>query len=126
MVMTDANGTHKLLPNGGNWAEFATRMGFSEVPAGSVADAFVVTDHQGVTHHYVEHPDARRREGTIAQYFADDLTGDRARAMIAGTPTPLPASYRDGNDFARWFKRLIGAPGRLLDRLFGRGSAQPA
>lgn len=126
MSMTDANGTHALLPNGGNWADFATRMGFSEVPAGAVADAFTVTDHAGVTHHYVMHPEASKREGTIAQYFADDLSGARAAAMIAGTPIALPASYRDGNDTRRLLKRMADASLRLLNRLLGRDTPQPA
>ena len=126
MVMTDANGVHALLPHGGNWADFATRMGFAEVPAGTVADAFKVTDHAGVTHHFVMHPEAKKREGTIGQYFADDLSGERATTMIHGTPTPLPASYRDGNDTWRWLKRLVGAPTRWLRDLFGHEALQPA
>jgi hypothetical protein len=126
MVMTDANGTHQLLPHGGNWADFATRMGFSEVPAGAVADAFVVADHAGVTHHFVMHPDATKRAGTIGQYFADDLSGARATTMISGTPIPLPASYRDGSDPRRWLERLVEAPTRWLRDLFGKGAPQPA
>lgn len=126
MVMTDANGTLELLPHGGNWADFATRMGFSEVPAGAVADAFVVTDHAGVTHHFVMHPDATKRAGTIGQYFADALSGDRAATMIKGAPTPLPASYRDGSDARRWLERLVKAPTRWLRDLFGGDAAQLA
>ncbi|MFN3429264.1 MAG: hypothetical protein ACK46X_04855 [Candidatus Sericytochromatia bacterium] len=126
MVMTDANGVHELLPNGGNWADFATRMGFSEVPALSVSDAFVVKDHQGKTHHYVLHPDAAKREGTIGQYFADDLSGDRAKNMIANVPSELPSSYRDGNDMWAWTKRLATAPWRFVEGLLGREDAQLA
>jgi hypothetical protein len=126
MYMTDANGTHKLLPNGGNWADFATRMGFSEVPAGVVPGAFRVVDHEGVSHDFVLHPDARKRAGTIGEYFQEDLSGDRARAMITHEPSPLPVSYRDGNDAVNWFKKLTAAPLRWFHRLTGFFHHQPA
>lgn len=126
MYMTDANGTHKLLPNGGNWADFATRMGFSEVPAGVVPGAFKVVDHAGESHDFVLHPDPKKREGTIGQYFLDDLSGPAAQAMIAGTPPALPPSYRDGNDAVNWFQKLLGAPKHWWAGLMGHFHRQTA
>jgi hypothetical protein len=40
LTMTDAVQTSKLLPFGGNWADFGTRMGLKEVPVGTKADKF--------------------------------------------------------------------------------------
>ncbi|MFP5502413.1 MAG: hypothetical protein ACLGIN_07970 [Candidatus Sericytochromatia bacterium] len=117
MALTDANGTHPLLPNGGNWATFADRMGFLAVPAGSDPQAIKVVDHQGVTHHYVLHPDAKVREGSIAQYFLDSLGPEAASKLIAQPPSPLPSSFRDGNDVMNWLRKVVEAPGRLWDRI---------
>ena len=64
MTVTDVRGSQPLLPNGGNWADFATRMGYADAPAGTPG-AIKMTDAQGVVHHYVPHPDPRKREGTI-------------------------------------------------------------
>jgi hypothetical protein len=120
MTMTDANGTHELLPDGGNWADFATRMGFSEVPQGAVAGAFRVVDHDGVSHDFVLHPDPKKRVGTIGSYFEEDLSGAPAAAMIAGKPPVLPDSYRDGIDAVNWFKKLAAMPKALFEKLVGK------
>jgi hypothetical protein len=130
MSLTDAVGTHKLLPYGGNWANFADRMGFAEVPAGSDPAAFKVVDHQGMTHHYVLHPSPIRREGTIGQYFLDTMDPVKARTMIQSQPQPLPDSYLDGNDVWRTIKAIVGVPFNLAKRawakLTGRTNAATA
>lgn len=123
MSLTDALGTHALLPNGGNWANFADRMGFAEVPEASDPAAFRVVDHQGQAHHYVLHPSSIRRAGTIGQYFLDTLEPEKARTMIRTQPAPLPESYLDGNDIWRTIKRVAAAPFNLLKRAWSWATA---
>lgn len=86
MRIHDALGAHELLPNGGNWTDFATRMGFQEVPLASVPGALSVRDHQNVAHDYVLASD---RPGTISRYFEDNLSETRSRKMIATNPDQI-------------------------------------
>lgn len=118
MTLPDAVQTMKLLPNGGNWANFADRMGFVEVPRGSDPQAITVTDPSGVAHDYVPNPDTAKRQGTIYQYFLDNLPTARAQKMISGTPQPLSASFADPNSglsaIARWWHDATGWVGGLF------------
>jgi hypothetical protein len=88
MTIVDAQGEHQLLPNGGNWTDFTTRMGFQEVPAGSDPEAISIVDQAGKRHDYVPKQYADR-EGTIYTYF-DNLGEERSRKLIETVPPPLP------------------------------------
>jgi len=95
MTLTDANGTHNLLPGGGNWSDFETRMGLQRVPAGT-AGAITLRQPDGTVIHYsVPRPPQR---GTISEYFlnnstgggAQNLTGQRARPIADPAALSLP------------------------------------
>ena len=83
LSLTDPTGTHRLAAN---WADFATRMGFEEVPEGT-SGALAIRDHHGKTTHYrlPEPPPA----GSIAAYFTAGLEPATAAALLAGRPRPL-------------------------------------
>lgn len=83
LSLTDPTGTHRLV---GGWADFATRMGFDAVPAGT-SGAIAIRDHAGRTGHFLI-PDPPP-DGTIAAYFQAGLTPETARRLLAGTPRPL-------------------------------------
>lgn len=85
MSVTDPLGKHLLLPNGGRWTDFATRMGMVPARAGEPG-AIAVRDHEGAVRFYKVEPDPARRVGTIASYFEDGLDTKRAQALIAGVP----------------------------------------
>ncbi|HEY9722225.1 MAG TPA: hypothetical protein V6D47_09435, partial [Oscillatoriaceae cyanobacterium] len=120
MTLPDAVQTMKLLPNGGNWANFADRMGFVEVPRGSNPQAITVVDQSGVAHDYIPNPDVSKRQGTIYQYFVDNLPPARAQKMIQGTPLPLSHSFQDPNTglstIARWWHDATSWVGGLFDK----------
>jgi hypothetical protein len=103
MTVTDARGTRTLLPDGGNWADFATRMGYREVAPGT-PDAIPVKDQAGRTHLYVVDP---ARPGTISAYFASALNARDARTMIGHTPAPLPPAYDDPNPVGHGLRRML-------------------
>ena len=106
MTVTDVRGSEPLLPHGGSWADFATRMGYADARPGTPG-AIRVVDPAGVVHHYVPHPDAKRRAGTIGSYFAGALTAADARAMTGAAPAPLPTSFGDGSDLGRAARRWL-------------------
>lgn len=85
MNMHDANGVNSLLPNGGNWADFATRMGYKEVPSGSPG-AMTIKSPDGKAHNYAIDPNAK---GSISDYFTQNAAGPRAATNNAGNPAPL-------------------------------------
>lgn len=105
MSIQDAFGTTPLLPNGGNWANFADRMGFVEVPRGK--GDYTVVDPAGTAHDYVLNPDAARRQGSIAQYFQENMSPDRAKVMIQGIPAPLPTAYFPGVEVRHDLGRVL-------------------
>jgi hypothetical protein len=92
LTVTDARGTQRLLPHGGNWADFATRMGYDDVPA-ETPGAMRVIDHKGVTHYYVPSRDPNRWQGSIGAYFVDGMAPAAAPVILAGKPAPLPPAY---------------------------------
>lgn len=98
MTVTDARGTQQLLPHGGNWADFATRMGFVDAPAGTPG-AYVVKDPAGVTHNYIVNPDTAARQGTISAYFDGALNPLAAATMIHSAPAPLPIPPGESRNF---------------------------
>jgi hypothetical protein len=112
LTVSDARGTERLLPYGGNWADFATRMGYDDVPAGTPG-AMKVIDHQDVTHYFIPSRDPKKWQGTIGQYFVDGMAPDAAKAIIAGKPAPLPSAYDGVPQIARgksWLRDHILAP----------------
>jgi hypothetical protein len=111
LTVSDARGTQRLLPYGGNWADFATRMGYDDVPA-STPGAMRVVDHAGVEHFFAPSLDPKRWEGTIGKYFVDGMEPAAAKAIIAGTPAPLPGAYDD-------IKQVEHGRDWLWERLFG-------
>lgn len=97
LVMSDPSGDYPLLPQGGNWADFETRMGMAEVPASEAEARFTsnddpscglyrVTDEDG-GHRYYELKPSAEREGTISGYF-DHLAqgGAEVAAQVAEAP----------------------------------------
>lgn len=94
MNIHDANGTFPLLPNGGNWADFATRMGYKEVPPGT-AGAMNIRHPDGKMHTYQVDPNAK---GTISDYFTQNLSGPRADKLNRSNPAPLdsPSTINSG------------------------------
>lgn len=85
MNVTDPNGKYDFLPNGGNWTDFATRMGLEKVPAGTPgADAIKGTD--GKTTCYLPDPS---QKGTIIDYFNTRAKGLPAWKLNAGHPREL-------------------------------------
>lgn len=76
----------KLIPHGGNWSDFATRMGFREVPAGSPGAMPIRHLNDGQIHHYAL---AQQREGTISKLFEDYHQGEAAKVLLGNLPRPL-------------------------------------
>lgn len=89
MTITDAMGEHSLLPDGGNWTDFTTRMGFKSMPPGVVPEAIAIVDERGVRRDFVP-KNFERREGTIYTYFDQALSEDASRKMIDSAPAPIP------------------------------------
>lgn len=86
MAIHDGNGRTPLLPNGGNWSDFATRMGYKEVAPGTENSMAIRHAGDGKVHHYQVDPNA---EGTISKYFTDNTEGPRAAKLNASNPKPL-------------------------------------
>ena len=87
MSVHDANGATPLLPNGGNWADFATRMGYKDVPPGTDGE-MNIRHPNGDVHNYAVDP---TQKGTIADYFTQNLEGSRAAKLNDSNPAPLYA-----------------------------------
>lgn len=83
-----------LLPDGGNWADFATRMGFREVSPedgtrpGAVEIRF--PDRPAETRHYAPDPSAR---GTILDFFTRYLEGPAGEALRLGRQRDIHPVY---------------------------------
>lgn len=79
-----------LLPNGGNWADFASRMGFRELSPeeGRPPDAVAIRfpDRPAEQRLYVPDPSAR---GTILDLFTRYLEGPASEALRLGRPRDL-------------------------------------
>ena len=88
MTIVDALGEHRLLPDGGNWTDFATRMGFKEVKKGADPHAITIRDDEGRTRHYAPKR-YDQREGTIFSYFEHNLSEERSHTMIQNAPEPV-------------------------------------
>lgn len=84
MGLTDANGKHKLLPNGGDWSDFQTRMGLKPVAAGTEG-AIPVKGPDGKTTNYVPDPS---KPGTIVDYFTRNAGGQNAANLNANPARP--------------------------------------
>jgi hypothetical protein len=78
--------------------------------------AFVIEDHQGVKHAYVPNPDPKKREGTVYDYFRDNLDATPSDKMLNGQPAPLPVDYQDPE----------GGLKRMLEGPFARSTQQRA
>lgn len=110
-------GVRTLLPHGGNWADYATRMGFEAVPSGQERPSdVVVRDHFGVSTRYRITQDPARLEGTIAELFIQGAEPAAARLLVEGQPRPLPKEFLDGNDLGRAWAKLQS----WVRGLFGR------
>lgn len=97
MSLTDANGRHELLPGSSpstaNWADFETRMGLREVPAGT-AGAIGARMPDGSTRHFQPTYPA----GTISEYFQSNYTGAAAQNLISSPPRPIETLYEHSTD----------------------------
>lgn len=80
----------KLLPRGGNWTDFSTRMGFIDVTkrANRPADAIRVTMPwaPGEVKYYLPDP---TQKGTITAIFTDNLEGAAADRQRLNAPRPI-------------------------------------
>lgn len=83
--LVDPTGAYPLLPDGGNWTDFSTRMGFRKVHEGRPG-ALTIEGPAGVVRSYAPAP-REEREGTIYSYFMEDRGVRESRRMIAGEPT---------------------------------------
>jgi hypothetical protein len=97
MTLTDATGTHPLLRHGGNWADFADRMGFVELKVDAPAKAggrptYTLTDAQGVAHHFMINPDRQAREGSIFAYFTENSGARQGKKLREHDPRPFDRS----------------------------------
>jgi hypothetical protein len=93
MAIVDPLGVHRLLPDGGNWADFVTRMGLKDAAPGD-PEAFLVRDDQGKEHRYTVDPTAH---GTIAEYMRHgtlDLAG--TGAFLDSRPERPVLEFRKG------------------------------
>lgn len=84
MTFTDANGTHRQLGQGQNYANFEERVGLRQVAA-DTPGAFPLTKN-GRTTYYTPDPSQR---GSIVDYFSNNISGPRAQHMIETGPRPL-------------------------------------
>lgn len=98
MSIHDANGEHKLLPKGGNWADFKTRMGYKDVDPGTPG-AMKINLPDGTTHYFAVDPTAK---GTISDYFTGSSSGEAADRLNRGNPKAL-------------FSPTVSASGTLVD-----------
>lgn len=115
MAMHDANGTHKLLPNGGDWSDFATRMGYKEVPQGTPGSQ-QIKDLDGNIHTYKVDPGAK---GSISDYFNNNTTGPNAEKLNSGQPRPL---YEKDLSDSQLAGRVTAAAPRAASDLTDRAS----
>lgn len=94
MSLNDANGRHELLPGltpaKASWADFKTRMGLEDVPAGTPGAIKAVMPDKS-THYFVPKYPA----GTISQYFRDGLEGADAAKLVKSPPRDISPIYRD-------------------------------
>lgn len=120
-------GKRVLLPQGGNWSTFATRMGFEAVPPGTERPSDVqVRDHFGTLHRYRVSEDPKRLRGTISELFAQGLEPKAAAALLNNRPRPLPAEYLDGNDFQKLWDGVTGAFSSFKRKLLGAAPESPS
>lgn len=98
MAFNDARGSTRLLPSGGNWADFTTRMGLKELPDGQVptenADLVITLRHpDGGERRYVT--SGLCQPGNITNYMVHgsmDASFDTMR-MIGTRPEDLSKFY---------------------------------
>ena len=92
MSLNDANGNHKLLPNGGSWTDFQTRMGLKKVEK-DTPQAIAVKGNNGQTTHYLPDPS---QKGTIVDYFSQNASGAKADNLNKSSPRPVELAPENG------------------------------
>lgn len=95
MALDGPNGRYDLLPNGGDWTDYKTRMGFQEVDKPG-PDSVTMTGADGKPVHYQADPSAK---GTVSHYSNTNTTGQNARNIVDNPPDPslpLPVTTRTG------------------------------
>jgi hypothetical protein len=119
MVFHDSRGKVPLLPKGGNWADFTTRMGLREVSEEKGVDpqssdmVIKIRDDQGRTRYY--ETSGLCEPGNITQYMSlGTAYHPEAAQLLEGTPERLSRLYR--NNPVRVVSRWLGS---LKGRLFG-------
>lgn len=91
----DGHGAYPLLPNGGNWADFATRMGLEEIPpprnftssADLSRDVFRVVGEDGQPRFFKLKDEIT---GTIGDYMLKTVAGEWAADNLEKAPPELP------------------------------------
>jgi hypothetical protein len=94
MSLDGPNGKYDLLPKGGDWTDYKTRMGYNEVDKPG-ADTVTLNGKDGKPIHYKPDPNA---VGTISHYSNQNTTGQAARSIV-DTPVPklaLPVTTSTG------------------------------
>lgn len=89
MTLKDPNGSYDLLPKGGDWTDYKTRMGYQEVGQ-PTKDSVSIKGPNGQPIHYQADPNAI---GTVSHYSDQASVGPKAH-RIATTPVgsnALPA-----------------------------------
>lgn len=102
--VVDVRGDMALLPHGGEWTDFATRMGYQPVSA-DTPGALTLFDSKGQAQYFRLHPEPSARAGTISRYFEGALGPQDAELMIQTAPARLPEAFRDGSDILKFLHR---------------------
>ncbi len=130
MTLDDPHGKYDLLPQGGDWTDFQTRMGFQEVDP-DTPGAIDMLQRDGSHKYYKADPSAI---GTVSHYSNSRTAGPLAEAMSSTQPAPLIQSPttetgrgvdRVGAGLAEGsFHKTVGAAAQLPERLATDGLLQ--
>lgn len=85
MSLQDPNGKYDLLPKGGDWTDFNSRMGFKDVSQGTPG-AIDVRNPDGSQSHYAVDPTAA---GTVSHYSNSRTAGPNSAKLNSSKPAPL-------------------------------------
>jgi hypothetical protein len=78
MTLDGPSGRYDLLPNGGDWTDFKTRMGYDQVDKAG-ENTVSINGKDGKPIHYQPDPNA---VGTVSHYSAQSTVGDNARRAV--------------------------------------------
>lgn len=99
LTISDPIDVMALLPGGGNWANFADRIGLVETSACPGSPSVTIVDPDGVQRTYRLAEEQHVVAGSIADYLHRRLMSDQGERLIAHPALPLPL-YDDGEGTA--------------------------